>query len=57
MGCLMLKELVKNRLFPVVTVMAGSFFLASCSSGVSRFDFPMFGLSSSLMIEVRQRLP
>jgi len=43
----MLKELVKSRVFPVATVLAGSIFLASCSSGVSRFDMPMFGLSGS----------
>ena len=47
MGCLMLKELVKYRVFPVATVMAGSILLASCSSSVSRFDMPMFGLSGS----------
>ncbi len=47
MGCLMLKELVKIKILPVVSVMAGSIFLASCSSGVSRFDMPMFGLSNS----------
>ena len=47
MGCLMLKELVKIKILPVVSVMVGSMFLASCSSGVSRFDMPMFGLSKS----------
>lgn len=47
MDSLMLKELVKSRVFPVATVLAGSIFLASCSSGVSRFDMPMFGLSGS----------
>lgn len=47
MGCLMFKELVKRKVFPVVSVMVGSIFLASCSSGVSRFDFPMFGLSKT----------
>ena len=47
MDSLMFKELVKTRVIPVMSIMAGSIFLASCSSGVSRFDFPMFGLSSS----------
>ncbi len=47
MGCLMLKELVKSRVFSITTIVAGSVFLASCSSGVSRFDMPMFGLSGS----------
>lgn len=45
MGCLMLKELVKSRFVPVISIMAGSLFLASCSSSVSRFDYPLFGLS------------
>jgi murein DD-endopeptidase MepM/ murein hydrolase activator NlpD len=43
----MFKELVKIKVFPVVSVVVGSVFLASCSSGVSRFDYPAFGLSSS----------
>ena len=47
MGSLMIKELVKSRVFSVITVMAGSIFLGSCSSGISRFDMPVFGLSSS----------
>ena len=46
MDNLMFKELVRRRVIPVVSIMIGSIFLASCSSGVSRFDFPMFGLSS-----------
>ncbi len=47
MDNLMFKELVQSRVIPVLSIMIGSVFLASCSSGVSRFDFPMFGLSSS----------
>ena len=47
MDSLMFKELVQNRVIPVLLIMLGSMFLASCSSGVSRFDFPMFGLSST----------
>ena len=47
MDSLMFKELVQSRVFPVLSIMVGSMFLASCSSGVSRFDFPMFGLSST----------
>ncbi len=47
MDSLMFKELVQNRVIPVLSIMLGSMFLASCSSGVSRFDFPMFGLSST----------
>ena len=46
MDNLMFKELVRRRVIPVVSIMIGSIFLASCSSGVSRFDFPMFGLAS-----------
>ncbi len=47
MDSLMFKELVQKRVIPVLSIMLGSMFLASCSSGVSRFDFPMFGLSST----------
>ena len=47
MDSLMFKELVQKRVIPVLSIMMGSIFLASCSSGVSRFDFPMLGLSSS----------
>jgi len=43
----MLKELVKIKVLPAVSVMVGSMFLASCSSSVSRFDMPMFGLSNA----------
>ncbi|MCP4936588.1 MAG: peptidoglycan DD-metalloendopeptidase family protein [bacterium] len=43
----MFKELVQSRVIPVLSIILGSMFLASCSSGVSRFDFPMFGLSST----------
>ena len=47
MDILMFKELVKSRVFPLFSIVIGSVFLASCSSSVSRFDFPMFGLSKS----------
>ena len=47
MGDHMLQELVKSKTVPVAFVMVGSLFMASCSSSVSRFDFPVFGLSNS----------